>query len=193
MRQLFPNDRRLANRRLMAAMAVASLSACGGGGGGTDCGHGALGLPSSNPCVIRCDSWVNYVEPAQCCCSGQGCTRLQPDLAAVPARAVVKVGERFVVGSGHTNVSPSGCNTGNWNNRPTWSTGPSVLMLESTSPASFSVAQFVAVAPGTATVAVEDARTASGDTVRIELTACSQLSEQFACLSRLPLQIVVVP
>ena len=92
-------------------MAVASLSACGGGGGGTDCGHGALGLPSSNPCVIRCDSWVNDVEPAQCCCSGQGCTRLQPDLAAVPARAVVKVGERFVVGSGHTNVSPSGCNT----------------------------------------------------------------------------------
>jgi hypothetical protein len=144
------------------------------------------------PLPCPCISWTNYVEPT--CCSCRDCVRLEPNLATVPAQAVLKVGQRFQVGSGHDRTQPMGCNEGNWNNLPTWSsTDPSVLGFELARPADYSLGQFVALAPGVGTVAVEDVLTPSGQPERVRLTACSQESAQGICASRVPLDIVVVP
>lgn len=165
---------------------------------GSSCGSGeqrmaegcATGIGLGNP-RCTCTSWVNYVVPGGCCCQGGGCVKLQPDLTTVPARAVVRVGDRFLVGSSHMGA-PQYCNEGNWNNRPTWSSSDgSILKFESAQPASFSVAQFIALAPGVATVAVEDVLTPAGQPERVRLTACSP--DEFSCSSRIPLEIVVVP
>jgi hypothetical protein len=119
--------------------------------------------------------------------------KLQPDLSTVPARAVVRVGDRFLVGSGNIGT-PEGCNEGNWNSRPTWSsTDVSVIRFESAQPGGLSVGQFIAVAPGVATVGVEDVLTPSGQAERVRLTACSQQTALFSCTSRVPLDIVVIP
>ena len=167
-------------------------SSCGGQQRTADaCPSGGLGL-GAPPCT--CTSWTNYVGPAAC--GGPGCVQLRPDLSTMPARAVVKVGDRLGAGSGHNGTQPEGCNEGNWNNRPTWSpTDPSVLKFDSVQPptSTFSVAQFMALAPGVATVAVEDVLTPSGQAERVRLTACSQETALGACTSRVPLDIVVVP
>ena len=170
-------------------MLVFGLS-CGGQPRADNTCDSGIGL-APPPC--SCIRWVNYVAPGGCCCQGQGCVKLQPDLSTVPARAVVKVGDRFLVGSGNIGT-PAGCNEGNWNNRPTWnSTDSSVIRFESAQPADFSVGQFVAVAPGVATVGVEDVLTPSGQTERVRLTACSQQTALGSCTSRVPLDIVVMP
>jgi hypothetical protein len=65
--------------------------------------------------------------------------------------------------------------------------------FESAQPASFSVGQFIAVAPGVATVGVEDVLTPSGQAERVRLTACSQQTALGSCTSRVPLDIVVMP
>ena len=167
-------------------------SSCGGQQRTADaCPSSGLGL-GATPCT--CTSWTNWVGPAAC--GGPGCVQLRPDLSTVPARAVVKVGDRLGAGSGHNGTQPEGCNEGNWNNRPTWSpTDPSVLKFDSVQPptSTFSVAQFMALAPGVATVAVEDVLTPSGQAERVRLTACSQETALGACTSRVPLDIVVVP
>ena len=166
----------------------------------SSCGSGSL--PKEETCSpgiglapppCPCTSWTNYVEPT--CCSCRDCVRLEPNFATVPAQAVLKVGQRFQVGSGHVRTQPKGCNEGNWNNLPTWSsTDPSVLRFELAQPADYSLGQFVALAPGVATVAVEDVLTPSGQPERVSLTACSQRDAFGGCVgSRVPLDVVVVP
>lgn len=163
---------------------------CGGQQGTTatdSCAPG-IGL-GSPPCA--CVSWANYIQPAPCCCQGQGCVSLQPNLSTVPARATVRVGQRFVVRSGIVGT-PEGCNQGNWNRQPTWrSTDSTVLKFESAQLDSFSVGQFLAVAPGVATIVVDDMRSPSGQTERIALAACSP--DWYECSSRVPIDVVVVP
>ena len=178
---------------LVALVAVVAWAgACGGGArnpAGDECGYGiGLGAPA-----CTCVSWTNYVGPSTC----SDCALLDPDVSTSPARATVRVGQVFMVGSSVENGRPDGCNKGGWNNRPTWTAGdPSVLRLEATAPASFSTATFRAIAPGTSTVTAEDLVTPSGQVERVGLTACAQrvsagLSSE--CAGRVPLEIRVVP
>ncbi len=182
----------LASRVALVAV-VAWAGACGGAGNPAqgECQPGGIGLGDAPPCT--CASWTNTVSPGGCCCSD--CVLLTPDLSTSPARATVRVGQVFMVGSSVENGRPDGCNEGGWNNRPTWTAGdPSVLRLEATAPASFSTATFRAIAPGTSTVTAVDLVTPSGQVERVGLTACTQrvgLGQE--CAQRVPLEIQVVP
>jgi hypothetical protein len=168
----------------VVALALAIPSACGGAGGGQECGYGAPGLPTT-PCEIDCRSWTNQVRPYLL---GSDFLALAPDWSVSPPRADIKVGQRFRVTVGRVELSPAACNHGFESPQMSYrSSQPTVVAVVGSG-------LFEGVGPGTASVIVDNLRVPSGRTENLELTVCSQASApEITCPSRVPLVIRVVP
>lgn len=171
-------------RQGLTALALAVLSACGGGGGGSNCGHGAPGLPVSE-CEVACSYWANQVRPYVL---GTDFLGLAPDWSLSPPRADVKVGQRFRVTVGRVDLRPADCNSGFDSPQMSYrSTEPAVVAV-------VGAALFEAVAPGTAGVMVDNLRAPSGGAETVPLTVCTQANApEITCPTRVPLVIRVVP
>lgn len=165
-------------------LGLAFLSACGGAGGGKDCGFGAPGLPAQE-CEVNCTHWSNQVRPYLL---GSDFLGLVPDWSVSPPRADVKVGQRFRVTFGVVDLRPGDCNSGYLSPQMSYrSTAPTVVAV-------VGAALFEGIAPGTARVAVDNLKAPSGGTETVELTVCSQAgAPETTCPSRVPLVIRVVP
>jgi hypothetical protein len=174
---------KMACPKLLTALVLAVLPACGGGGYGGGCGGGAPGLPAGT-CPVTCASWTNQVRPYLL---GSDFLALAPDWSMSPPRADIKVGQRFRVTTAAVDTRPADCNQGL----------DSPLSYRSTDPAVVAVvgpALFEGATPGTARVIVDNFRTPSGATESVELTVCSQANApEITCPSRVSLVIRVTP
>ena len=89
----------------LLALALAVPSACGGAGGGRECGYGAPG-PA---CEIDCRSWTHQVRPYLL---GSEVLALAPDWSVSPPSADIRVGQRFRVTVDIVDLNPPNCNHG---------------------------------------------------------------------------------
>jgi hypothetical protein len=168
----------------LTALALAVVSACGGGGDGQNCGHGAPGLPVSE-CEVVCSHWTNQVRPYLL---GSDFLGLAPDWSLSPPRADVKVAQRFRVTVGRVDLRPADCNHGFDSPQMSYrSTDPTVVAV-------VGAGLLEGVAPGTASVMVDNMRVPSGGTESVVLTVCSEANApEVTCPGRVPLVIRVVP